>query len=50
MCVCICMEGEWSMINAGDKIQVVFHMCTFLPQEIAVAEMKKSTCEWDEAF
>lgn len=38
------------MINAGDKTQVVFHMCTFLPQKITVAEMKKSTWEWDEVF
>lgn len=38
------------MINAGDNTKVVFHTYTFLPQVIAIAEMKKITWEWDEVF
>lgn len=30
------------MINAGDKTKVVFHTYTFLPQVVAIAEMKKN--------
>lgn len=29
------------MTTAGDKTKVVFHMYTFLPQVITIAEMKK---------
>jgi len=43
LCVCTCMEEDWSMINAGDKTKGVFHMYTFLPQVITVAAMKKIT-------